>query len=234
MKCLNTRGCNKDAKYVKEINSSNFCCYECYLIYTGKKKPPVPIQKRFKDSERQQLHDLYLWTKSGKKPNSIKRKRRVPPSSEWKVDFKDGTTYIWDDFKEKYVRYILGIGLIDFSNKKCKYVVVADENSEYYRAVFSRINEVQTNPKLTNNEPIYKPRMKQGVKKGDKRGPYKVKKRKNKTDPSYTKVCPDCKRTFITTNKNRKYYSNACKQRHYRKVKIKRELDRKKNIFNNI
>jgi hypothetical protein len=67
---LNSRGCNNEATEVmlhgKKCN--NFCCYDCYLIYKGKKRPPAPIRQKFEDPDRQRLHDLYIWAMTDKDP----------------------------------------------------------------------------------------------------------------------------------------------------------------------
>jgi len=228
MKCLSTYNCNNEAKYVKEINCSNFCSYECYLIYKGEKKPPVPKRRIFEDPERQQLHDLYIWARGGKEPDWVKKKRRFPPIDEWITTLSDGSTYLYDDFQHKFVRYVLGYGLFNYDSKRCKYVLWKDENSEYYRAVIKRINEVQCNPELAYEEPAYKPKIKRGVGKRDIRGLYKTKKKKNKDRKLYTKICPCCGREFTTNNKAKIYDNNACKQRNYQKRKLLRDIKRKK------
>jgi len=234
MKCLNTRGCNNEATEIKEIGCSNFCSYECFLICNDKRNEPVSQRKTFEDTKRQELHDLYIYARSGIEPDWVKRKEPHPPASEWIVTLKDGNTYLWDDFKGDYVRYILGKGIVEFKKQKGNYIVTKNEQSAYYNAVINRINEVQSNPELLFKKSDFKLKLKRGVKKGEKRGPYKTNNKKNKDRQEYKKICPRCLRKFTTFNVRQTYCRNACKQYAYRKRKTKREIRRKNAIVNTI
>ena len=64
-----------------------------------------------------------------------------PPKKDWKRRFKK-QTFIWDCWDGTYYQYELGIGLIDDLD-----IVVADENSKYYKTLIKIIN---------NNTPLSK------------------------------------------------------------------------------
>jgi len=218
---MNTRGaCENEARYVKEINCSNFCSFDCYLIYRGDKKVPIPKHRKFDNPQRQKDHDLYIWALGGEEPDWVKAKKESPPPDKWIVSFPDGTVYIWDDFEKHYIRYILGKGMWVDQTFKPKVPPDVDEdayyknldnkkfhgeNSEYYKAVINRINDVQFNPKLQNLQ-FPKPTRKRGVKKGAIRGSYKISKKKKRTF-----VCKGCGRTFtMKSSKRQQYHSDAC------------------------
>lgn len=78
-------------------------------------------------------------------------------------------------------------------------------------------------------KPYIEPK-KRGVKKGSIRGSYKITKKKRKLN---TKICPDCNREFTTSNKNKNYCNNKCKQKAYRKRRKINEIKRKKDEFEN-
>ncbi len=112
-RCLSTySGCNNKAKFIKLINSNNFCSIPCYQLYTGQKKPSIPTRKIFDNPERQQLHDLYRWALGAEKPDWVKQKETRPSPDEWIVVLSGNAIYIWDDFDKRYVRYILRIGMV--------------------------------------------------------------------------------------------------------------------------
>ncbi|MCJ7572000.1 MAG: hypothetical protein MUO82_09020 [Candidatus Thermoplasmatota archaeon] len=226
MFCLNSRGCNNAAKYIEEIKSSNFCSYECYLIYKGEMKPRTPIRKTFKDKERQHLHDLYIWAVTGDRPDWVEKNIKRPNPEEWIVTIEK-STYLWDDFERKYTRYMLGYGLVDdFGN------LITDENSDYYKAVIERINNVQFKPEtIFIQKTQILPKIKKGVKKGSIRGHYKIKEEKQEL---CTKICLGCGQKFATCIKQQRYHTDACKQDAYRKRKNSMEIERKKVEFMNI
>jgi len=119
MICMNTRGaCNKEARYIKRINCSNFCSYECYLIYIGRKKPRVPKRKKFDDPERQHLHDLYLWALTGVDP----RKSDVEPKERGvKLGSKRGPYKKRKQRKaKKYTKTCKGCGVTFTTDSKRK------------------------------------------------------------------------------------------------------------------
>ncbi len=167
-------------------------------------------------------------------------KVRSPNPDEWIVDFKDGTTYVWDDFEKHYFRYILGKGLwLDQTVKatvppdvdKDEYYKNLDnkwfrgENTEYYRAVINRINDVQFNPKLLDLPEPIKPIRKQGVRKGSKRGSYNISKKKNRTF-----ICKGCGRTFnMKSSKRQQYHSDACRRGYWRRKKKQKEAEERMN-----
>jgi hypothetical protein len=213
-------GCDNDAKYIEEIKCDNFCSYGCYLLYTGKKKPPIPKRKKFADSKRQQMRDLYILALGGEAPDWAKAKECCPHPNEWVATFKNDATYLWDDFERKYVRYVLGLGIVDEFGK-----IIADENSDYYKAVIKRINDIQCNPELLHQQSISKPIKKPGVKTGSKRGPYKKSGKKK-----YTFVCKGCDRTFPMVSKRKKqFHSEACRIGYWRKKKKEKEIQEKMN-----
>jgi hypothetical protein len=217
---MNTRGaCENEAQCIKEIKCKNFCSYECYLLYIGKKKPSIPERKKFDDPERQRTHDLYRWALGGEIPEWIKAKERLPSPDEWIVGLSEDSSYLWDDFKGKYVRYVLGKGIVSEFGK-----VVADESSEYYRAVIDRINEVQFNPELLNRRCASKPIIRSGVKKGAKRGPYKKSGKKK-----YTFVCKGCGRAFPMVSKRKKeFHSETCRRRYWRRKKKQKDSEKQR------
>ncbi|MCU0851144.1 MAG: hypothetical protein MUC80_07750 [Candidatus Thermoplasmatota archaeon] len=93
--CSNTRGCyHKDAKYIKEINSSAFCSIRCCKLYTREIKPSVPERKIFNDPERQRQHDLYRWALGAEKPDWVKQKERRPEPEEWIVTLSNDSKYL--------------------------------------------------------------------------------------------------------------------------------------------
>ena len=224
MKCLNTRGgCNKEAIYIEELHCSNFCSYECYLIYVGKKKPSINKRKQFKNHSRQKIHDLYIWAMTDIVPTGSNN-LTTPVSEEWIIALKNSDNYLWDDFEKKYVRYILSYGLVDESGK-----LIADENSEYYRAVINRINDVQFNPNMLKHNNTPRPRKKRGVKQGTRRGRYKHYSQKS----MYTFVCKGCGRTFtveLKARKKRQFHSETCRKRYWRRIKARKNALEKQNI----
>jgi len=139
---MNTRGaCENEARYIKRINCSNFCSYECYLIYIGRKKPRVPERKKFDDPERQHLHDLYLWVLTGVDPR----------------------------------------------------------------------------------KPIVEPK-KRGVKSGSMRGSYKRRKTQN-----YSYTCKGCGGIYKSASKRKKYHSDSCRRRYWRKKKAEKDTEERRN-----
>ena len=208
--CLNTRGCYyNQTKYIKIINSSNFCSYDlCYLLYTGRKKRPIPIREIYNDPERQQLHDLFRWALGAEKPDWVKQKESRPKLQEWIVTFPDCEKYLWDDFAKRFVKHIPGVGIFDDLGK-----LIADKNSEYYNQVIYRINEVQHNPELVNKN-VIAPQMKRGVKPGTKRGPYKEREKET------TFICKGCGRTIqIASRRKKQFCSESCRRRFWRRKK---------------
>lgn len=207
--CISTRGCyHKEAKYIKEINSSNFCSLECYYRYIGRKNPSIPTRKIFADLERQRQHDLYRWSLGTEKPNWVRSTEKKPLPEEWKVDLSERTIYIWDDFDLRYVMYCLGIGIFD---DLCK--LIADENSDYCRQVIKRFDEVQCNYELLNKY-VTPPPKKRGVKSGTKRGPYKERMKVTAI------ICKGCGRNIQVSSKRKKQFcSEACRRRYWRNHK---------------
>jgi hypothetical protein len=207
--CLNTRGCyHKEAKYIKEINSSNFCSLECYYRYTGRKKPSIPERKIFADPERQQLHDLYRWALGTEKPDWVKQKEGRPKPDEWIVTLSNCVTYLLDDFDRRFVWYKLGKGIFDGLLR-----LITDENSDYYRKVIDRINEVQCNPELINRN-VTAIQKKRGVKQGTKRGCY------GERTKAITITCKGCGRNIeITSKRKRMFCSESCRRRYWRNHK---------------
>ncbi len=91
--------------------------------------------------------------------------------------------------------------------------IIADENSEYFRHVIDRINEVQCNPELINKI-VVALQKKRGVKPGTKRGPYKER------DKETMITCKGCGRTIqITSKRMKQFCSEACRRRYWRKQK---------------
>ena len=71
-----------------------------------------------------------------KKP---KNKIKLIPNSEPFIKNR-----IWDCFKGTYRRYILGVGLVD---DKLQYIL-ADENSDYYKAIIDYNDRMQYQPEI--------------------------------------------------------------------------------------
>ncbi len=91
--------------------------------------------------------------------------------------------------------------------------IIADENSDYYRQVINRINEVQCNPELINKF-VVAPQKKRGVKPGTKRGSYKER------DKEWTFICKGCGRLVtIISKRKRQFCSESCRRRYWRNHK---------------
>jgi len=69
-----------------------------------------------------------------------------------------------------------------------------------------------------------------GVQKGTKRGPYQPRQKGVIKDKSFiTIICKQCRQKFTYKRKGKRlkeYCSNKCKQKHYRKVKIQKKLEK--------
>ena len=216
MNCINSRGaCKFKARYIKRTNSSNFCSYDCYLIYKGLKEPSKPKLRTFDDPTRQKTHDLFIWARTDVCTKWAKSKQRNPQPDEWIVTLNNGAVYLWNVYEREYMKYVLGKGIIDESGNN-----IIDESSDYYRRIIDSINDVQCNTKSSHLDETDKPTRKRGVKSGAKRGPYK------KSKKEHTFICKGCGGTYTQKSKRMKEFcSEACRKRYWRRKKKQKDAE---------
>ena len=92
----------------------------------------------------------------------------------------------------------------------------------------------KTKAKLDN----YRPPETRGVKAGTKRGRYRPRNTGAIKNKSYIRPrCKQCGRDLIykrTGKRLREYCSNGCKQKYYRRNKLLKEIERKKQLMMNL
>ncbi len=80
----------------------------------------------------------------------------------------------------------------------------------------------------------YKPYEGRGVQEGTKRGPYRPREKGVIKDKKFiTEVCQECRQEFTYKRKGkrlRKFCSNKCKQKHYRRAKLRRKWQKQADL----
>lgn len=162
-----------------------------------------------------------------------------PNPKDWIIPYGDrypDAYFVWDEWERKYIVYVLGVGLFK-ETKGGDWVksLGKDENSEYYRTLVDRINEVQMDHTKLNNTP---PKPKVKVEPWKYKNPIEKEKKiipkKEHKGKYYTITCKGCEHKFRikkTKGPKKVFHNNACKQRYYRKKSMENEIKRKQNMY---
>jgi hypothetical protein len=101
-------------------------------------------------------------------------------------------------------------------------VICLNKNNKVGRRYSDVLKKLKSEPKL------------RGVKKGTKRGKYRIKQNAIKCKQTIIAICQMCKREYSYNRigkRFRKFCSNKCKQKHYRQQKILSKIKKSKSSF---